>query len=70
MITDVVQEFWEAMQQGDFITEAAEKAGTYRKMGARLEQVGLLRQTARGLPQGHVGNARALRVKVRAVPRC
>ncbi len=35
MITDVVQEFWEAMQQGDFITEAAEKAGTYRKMGAR-----------------------------------
>lgn len=35
MITDVVQEFWAAMQQGDFITEAAEKVGTYRKMGAR-----------------------------------
>lgn len=35
MITDVVQGFWTGMQQGDFITEAAEKAGTYRKMGAR-----------------------------------
>jgi transposase, IS30 family len=35
MNTEVVQQFWEALQQGVFITEAAEKVGTYRKMGAR-----------------------------------
>ena len=35
MNTEVVQQFWEALQQGVFITEAAEKVGTYREMGTR-----------------------------------
>src|SRR5450631_1283773 len=35
MVTDVVQTFWAAMQRGEFITDAAAEAGTYRKMGAR-----------------------------------
>jgi len=35
MNTELVQQFWAAMQQGVFITDAAEQVGTYRKMGAR-----------------------------------
>jgi IS30 family transposase len=35
MITEVVQKFWAAMQRGEFITDAAAEAGTYRKKGAR-----------------------------------
>jgi DNA-binding CsgD family transcriptional regulator len=35
MITEVVQRFWAAMQRGEFITDAAAEAGTYRKKGAR-----------------------------------
>lgn len=35
MNTEVVQQFWDALQQGVFITEAAEKVGTYREMGSR-----------------------------------
>lgn len=35
MVTEVVQSFWSAMQRGEFITDAAEQAGTYREMGAR-----------------------------------
>ena len=35
MVTDVVQTFWAAMQRGEFITDAAAEAGTYRKKGAR-----------------------------------
>jgi hypothetical protein len=34
MNTVVVQQFWDVLQQGVFITEAAESVGTYRKMGA------------------------------------
>jgi hypothetical protein len=35
MVTEVVQRFWAAMQRGEFITDAAAEAGTYRKKGAR-----------------------------------
>src|SRR5450759_4628354 len=35
MVTDVVQTFWAAMQRGEFITDAAAEAGTYRVKGAR-----------------------------------
>jgi transposase, IS30 family len=35
MVTEVVQRFWAAMARGEFITDAAAEAGTYRKMGAR-----------------------------------
>ena len=35
MVTEVVQRFWAAMQRGEFITDAAAEAGTYRKRGAR-----------------------------------
>ena len=35
MVPEVYQRFWEAMARGEFITDAAAEAGTYRKMGAR-----------------------------------
>jgi transposase, IS30 family len=35
MISENVQVFWAALQGGEFITGAAEAAGTYRKQGAR-----------------------------------
>jgi transposase, IS30 family len=35
MNTEVVQQFWAAMQQNVFITEAAEQVGKYREMGTR-----------------------------------
>jgi IS30 family transposase len=35
MVPEVVQPFWAAMQRGEFITEAADGVGTYRKKGAR-----------------------------------
>ena len=35
MVTEVVQRFWAALQRGEFITDAAAEAGTYRKKGAR-----------------------------------
>ena len=35
MVPEVVQPFWEAMQRGEFITDAAEEAGTHRKKGRR-----------------------------------
>jgi IS30 family transposase len=35
MVPEVVQAFWAAMQRGEFITDAATEAGTYRKKGAR-----------------------------------
>ncbi len=35
MVTEVVQQFWAAMARGEFITDAAAQAGTYREMGAR-----------------------------------
>ena len=35
MVTEVVQTFWAAMARGEFITDAAAEAGTYRKKGAR-----------------------------------
>lgn len=34
MVPEVYQRFWEAMARGEFITDAAAEAGTYRKMGA------------------------------------
>jgi AcrR family transcriptional regulator len=34
MAPEIVQPFWAAPQSGEFITEAAERAGTYRKKGA------------------------------------
>ncbi|HYB36436.1 MAG TPA: helix-turn-helix domain-containing protein [Mycobacterium sp.] len=35
MISENVQVFWAALQRGEFITDAAEVVGTYRKQGAR-----------------------------------
>ena len=35
MDTEVVQRFWAAMARGEFITDAAAEAGTYRVKGAR-----------------------------------
>ena len=35
MISETVQVFWAALQRGEFITDAAEVAGTYRKQGTR-----------------------------------
>jgi IS30 family transposase len=35
MVAEVVQPFWAAMQRGEFITDAAEEVGSYRKKGAR-----------------------------------
>jgi Helix-turn-helix domain len=35
MVTEVVQRFWAAMARGEFITDAAAEAGTYRMQGTR-----------------------------------
>jgi transposase, IS30 family len=35
MINERVQAFWAALQRGEFITDAAAEAGTYRRKGAR-----------------------------------
>jgi IS30 family transposase len=35
MVPEVVQRFWAAMARGEFITDAAAEAGTYRKKGTR-----------------------------------
>ncbi len=35
MVSEVVQRFWAAMARGEFITDAAAQAGTYRVKGAR-----------------------------------
>jgi IS30 family transposase len=35
MVNEVVQRFWAAMARGEFITDAAAEAGTYRMKGAR-----------------------------------
>ena len=35
MMVDDVQVFWAALQHGEFITDAAAAAGTYRKQGTR-----------------------------------
>jgi hypothetical protein len=35
MITENVQVFWAELQRGEFITDAAVAAGTYRKQGSR-----------------------------------
>ena len=34
MVPEVYQLFWAAMVRGEFITDAAVEAGTYRKQGA------------------------------------
>ena len=34
MVPEVFQTFWAAMQRGEFITDAAAEAGTYRKKAA------------------------------------
>jgi hypothetical protein len=35
MISENVQVFWAELQRGEFVTDAAEAAGTYRKQGTR-----------------------------------
>ncbi len=35
MIPEIVQTFWAGMARGEFITDAAAQAGTYRKKGTR-----------------------------------
>ena len=37
MINERFQAFWAALQRGEFITDAAAEAGTYRKKGAQLD---------------------------------
>jgi transposase, IS30 family len=34
-VPEVVQPFWDALQRGEFIADAAVAAGTYRKQGTR-----------------------------------
>jgi IS30 family transposase len=44
MVSEVVQTFWAAMARGEFITDAAAEAGTYRKKAARwLREAGGVR---------------------------
>ncbi|EID81539.1 transposase, partial [Rhodococcus opacus RKJ300 = JCM 13270] len=35
MVPEIFQTFWAGMAAGEFITGAAEAAGSYRKQGAR-----------------------------------
>ena len=35
MVSEVVQTFWAALQRGEFVSDAAAEAGTYRKKGTR-----------------------------------
>ena len=35
MVAEDVQVFWAELQRGEFITDAADAAGTYRKQGTR-----------------------------------
>jgi hypothetical protein len=35
MVPEVVQVFWAAIARGEFVTAAAEEAGTYREKGTR-----------------------------------
>ena len=35
MVSESVQVFWAALQWGEFVTDAAEAAGRYRKQGTR-----------------------------------
>lgn len=37
MVPEMVQPFWAAVQPGEFITDAAEQAGTSRKKGRPLD---------------------------------
>jgi hypothetical protein len=34
MVAEIVHPFWAALQRGEFITDAAEQVGMYRKKGA------------------------------------
>ena len=34
-VAEAIQPFWAALQRGEFITDAALQAGTYRKQGTR-----------------------------------
>jgi hypothetical protein len=51
MVSENVQAFWAALQRGEFITDAAEAAGTYRKQGSRW-LIGTVRLVSR---EGEVG---------------
>lgn len=35
LVAEIMQTFWAALQQGEFITDAGQLAGTYRKKGTR-----------------------------------
>jgi hypothetical protein len=35
MVPERVQPFWAALQRGEFVADAAARAGTYRKKGTR-----------------------------------
>jgi len=43
MITENVQVFWAELQRGEFISDAAVAAGTYRKQGTRWMELGYAR---------------------------
>ena len=55
MVPEVYQMFWAAMARGEFITDAALEAGTYRKQGRRLAgRGGRGPASARPGPEGSV----------------
>ena len=45
MVTEVVQQFWAAMARGEFLTDAAAEAGTYRgrELGGFARRAGYAR---------------------------
>ena len=77
MITENVQVFWAELQRGEFITDAAVAAGTYRKQGTRWVIVngGVRPRRGRGLKgrclsfaeREQIGLLRAAGASVRAI---
>jgi transposase, IS30 family len=77
MITENVQVFWAELQRGEFITDAAMAAGTYRKQGTRwvIANGGVRPRRGRGLKgrclsfaeREQIGLSRAAGESVRAI---
>ena len=51
MINERFQAFWAALQRGEFITDAAAEAGTYRKKGASWMSRAARGRACQSLPQ-------------------
>jgi transposase, IS30 family len=77
MITENVQVFWAELQRGEFISDAAVAAGTYRKQGTRwvIANGGVRPRRGRGLKgrclsfveREQIGLSRAAGASVRAI---